>query len=280
MTGLRPLLFEDLEIASPGVTVLRLGLNRHLPETLWVRRHRHGFAQILAYLSGSGWQTVGDERLPVSTGRVIGIPAGVDHAFEKEKARSPLCLVIDLRTDSPRWAVPSSVILNAEAQSEIRRCLTWLARLNPVRGDLRVRECGVVLQVAGLLVESLTPERAESAAADRGTGTRFLARVRHWLREQAPERWDGALLAKELGMHRDHLNRLLRGECGLSIGQIIAEHRLEQARRGLVETEGEIQEIGASVGMLDRNYFARWFRQQTGLSPSAWRRRHRRSSDF
>lgn len=277
MTGLRPLLFEDLEIAAPGVTVLRLGLNRHLPETLWVRRHRHEFVQILAYLSGSGWQTVGDERMPVSTGRVIGIPVGVDHAFEKEKARSPLCLVLDLRTDSACLAEPVSAILSAEAQAEIRRCLSWLAGLRPGEGVPRVRECGVVLQVAGLLMESLTPE---SHVPNRARGARHVARVRQWLRTRPSDCWDGERVAAELGMRRDHLNRLLRIECGLSIGQLIAEHRLELARRGLVETDSEIQDIGASVGILDRNYFARWFRRQTGLTPSAWRLRHRGNSDF
>ncbi len=277
MTGLRPLLFEDLEIAAPGVTVLRLGLNRHLPETLWVRRHRHEFAQVLAYLSGSGWQTVEDERMPVSTGRVIGIPAGVDHAFEKEKARSPLCLVLDLRTDSSRLVAPVSAILSAEAQAEIRRCLSWLAGLKPGGGEPRVRECGVVLQVAGLLLEALAPETPVPKSA---AGARYASRVRQWLLVHPPECWDGATLATELGMRRDHLNRLLRSECGLSLGQLIAEHRLELARRGLVESDREIQEIAASVGMLDRNYFARWFRRQTGLTPSAWRLRHHGSSDF
>ena len=34
----------------------------------------------------------------------------------------------------------------------------------------------------------------------------------------------------------------------------------------------EIQCIAAAVGIDDRNYFSRWFRRQTGLSPTEWRR--------
>jgi AraC family transcriptional activator of pobA len=32
-----------------------------------------------------------------------------------------------------------------------------------------------------------------------------------------------------------------------------------------------VGDVAEAVGMLDQNYFARWFRQQTGRVPSAWR---------
>ncbi|MCB1229104.1 MAG: helix-turn-helix domain-containing protein [Verrucomicrobiae bacterium] len=276
MKGLRPLLLEDLQIAAPGLTVLRLCVNRHLPETHWVRSHRHRYAQILAYLSGSGWQLVEEERIPVSTGRIIGIPAGVSHAFEKERARSPLCLVVDLKMESNRLAKLQTRILNAEARAEIQSCLTWLAKQRSERGMLRVREAGVVLQVAGLLAESLATSGSGELSSGRGASSRFVERVRKYLCATEPDIWNGEAVAEALDMQRDHLNRLLKQECGLTAGQLIAEHRLDLARRGLESSGREIQEVAVSVGMLDRNYFARWFRKQTGLTPSVWRRRHGR----
>ena len=277
MRGLSPLLLEDLEIATPGLSVLRLCLNRHLPETKWVEPHRHSYAQVLAYLSGSGWQSIEGERVPVSSGRVIGIPAGVAHAFVKEKARSPLCLVVDVKTEHRALATTRSRILNAEARAEIQRCLSWLAKQQqPGHESLRVREAGVVLQVAGLLVETLATGEGNRVSSDRGTPQRFANRVRKDLAACDAEGWTPVEIADRFGIQRDHLNRLLKEECGLTLGQLIAEHRLDRARRGLEKSDREIQEVGASVGILDRNYFARWFRKQTGLSPSAWRKRHRR----
>lgn len=276
MRGLSPLLLEDLEIAAPGLSVLRLCLNRHLPETKWVEPHQHSYAQVLAYLSGSGWQSIEGERVPVSSGRVIGIPAGVDHAFVKEKARSPLCLVIDVKTEHRALATPQSRILNAEARAEIQRCLSWLAKQRPRRESLRVREAGVVLQIAGLLVETLAAGEGNRVSSDRGAPQRFANRVRKELDARKTETWTPVEIAERFGIQRDHLNRLLKEECGLTLGQLIAEHRLDQARRGLEKSDREIQEVAASVGILDRNYFARWFRKQTGLTPSAWRKRHGR----
>ncbi len=279
MLGLRSLLFEDLEITAPGMRILRFSLNRHLPETHWVRPHRHEFAQVLAYLSGSGWQSVESERIPVSAGRVIGVPAGVEHAFVKEKARSPLCLAIDFEAEPGTLSAVETRLLKAEALTEIRRGLSWLAKQREVRAPsgLHLREAGVVLQVAGLLVETLAVPENQALVAGRSAGSRFAGRVRRLLREHSPEEWKAGMIAVKLGIQRDHLNRLLKQECGLTLGQLIADHRLEAARRGLEQSGREIQEVANEVGILDPNYFARWFRRQTGLTPSTWRQRHGRA---
>jgi AraC family L-rhamnose operon transcriptional activator RhaR len=42
----------------------------------------------------------------------------------------------------------------------------------------------------------------------------------------------------------------------------LAEGRL---RRG-----GGVAAVAAELGFADQSYFARWFRKQTGLSPSQW----------
>jgi AraC family L-rhamnose operon transcriptional activator RhaR len=83
-------------------------------------------------------------------------------------------------------------------------------------------------------------------------------------------------LAEQIGYQRDHLNRILKSECGLTLGQLRARLRLREAQRFL-RREMAIGEVATHVGIDDQNYFARWFRAQTGISPSAWRER---SSSF
>ena len=77
-------------------------------------------------------------------------------------------------------------------------------------------------------------------------------------------------MASELGYQRDHLNRILKRESGLTLGQHRAQVRLGEAKR-LLGKQLAIGEVGSRVGFDDQNYFARWFRAQTGLSPSSWR---------
>ena len=77
-------------------------------------------------------------------------------------------------------------------------------------------------------------------------------------------------LAKHTGYQQDYLNRLLKAECGLTLGQLRSRHRLETAQK-LLANKMPVQQVGERIGILDNNYFARWFKQQTGVSPSHWK---------
>jgi AraC family L-rhamnose operon transcriptional activator RhaR len=74
------------------------------------------------------------------------------------------------------------------------------------------------------------------------------------------------------GYHRDHLNRLLKRETGLTLGQLRAQQRLAKAKE-LLSSGVTVGNAAAIVGLPDQSYFARWFRSQTGQRPSRWSRR-------
>ena len=76
------------------------------------------------------------------------------------------------------------------------------------------------------------------------------------------------------GYQRDHLNRLVKKETGLTLGQYRAQLRLAKAKE-LLDGGAKIAPTGAAIGLADQGYFARWFRRQTGQTPSAWRGRRR-----
>ena len=272
--GWHSILLENLSVSGPGVRVRRICLNRHLPETSRVRPHSHAHGQVLLYLNGSGWQTVGDEQIPVTSGRAIGIPPGTSHAFRKERSRSPRCLVLDLEAGSELIEPRGASVVEAESLAEIQRGVAWLARWQRAEGSPpgRLREHGVILQVAGVLLESLVRHREQRRG---GEPSRLIGRVRRRLRGLDPADWSGEAVAVGLGREKSELSRKLREETGLTLGKAIAEHRLGQSQVLLLQQDLEIQEVAERVGILDRNYFARWFRGQTGLTPTQWRRRHR-----
>ena len=72
-----------------------------------------------------------------------------------------------------------------------------------------------------------------------------------------------------LKFQRDHLNRLLKKESGLTFSQIRSQLRLKKAQ-GMLIKGSSVGDVSLAVGMNDQNYFARWFRSQVGLSPTEW----------
>ncbi len=100
----------------------------------------------------------------------------------------------------------------------------------------------------------------------------LLIRVVHELVRQRP---DLPLTIKDLAaaarVTPNHLTSLF-GQCtGKPFTQYLAEQRIERAKTLLTNVTLNINEIARRVGYDDPGYFARRFRQKTGLSPRAWR---------
>lgn len=84
-------------------------------------------------------------------------------------------------------------------------------------------------------------------------------------------------VAQALGKNRSHVAEVVRGATGRTVGQLITERRLDEARRRLAETDELVEVIGERVGYVDATHFARMFKRHHGVTPRAWRLRQRAS---
>ncbi len=273
MKNYRPLLIQDLNLQIPGLKILRIRLNRHLPEARWTE-HKHEHDQLLIYLMGRGQQRIDGAIYPARPGTVLHIPPGSMHAFEQQPGRQPLCLVVDLEMEARRGVDRVSDQLTAEQLTETRSRLATLFRHSQIeKREMTLRVGAVVLDVLDIALRAISwlePVNRFSATRHYSVAKRV---------ERLLEARDGAgvslhQMAALTGYQHDHLNRLLRAECGLTLGQLRARVRLRRAAAFLAEKKS-VKSTAEAVGILDPNYFARWFRQQTGVSPSVWLRQPR-----
>lgn len=79
-------------------------------------------------------------------------------------------------------------------------------------------------------------------------------------------------LAKRLYVSPQQLTALFRRRFGISTKEYIHQVRMERAKFLLARTEKRIYEIAFEVGFQDIDYFTRVFKQNTGTTPSAYRR--------
>ncbi|TLD72419.1 helix-turn-helix domain-containing protein [Phragmitibacter flavus] len=271
MKNYRPLLIQDLQLSLPNLQVLRLRMNRHVPEARWTS-HAHEHDQILVYLMGKGQQRVDGALYPARPGTVIHVAKGVEHAFEQSRGRPPLCLVMDVVMEGGRGTSHVCDQLTAEQLAETKARMSTLFRHPQIeKREMSLRVGAVVLDVLDMALKSI----GWLTAVNRfGAAKHFSLskRVERLLETKDGPEVDLKEIAEMTGYQQDHLNRLLRTECGLTLGQLRSRVRLKRAV-AMLEDKRPVQEVGAKVGILDANYFARWFKQQTGVSPSVWRRR-------
>lgn len=78
--------------------------------------------------------------------------------------------------------------------------------------------------------------------------------------------------ARHLSVHVNYLNRCVRATTGKTTTTQIAERVTSEARALLKHTDWNIAEISYCLGFDEPAHFTYFFKKQTGLSPSAFRR--------
>jgi len=257
----RDLLWTRLDARSGGTVALRLELHRHLPETAQLGGHTHPHWQALLYLSGHGVQQIGRSLHPISTGSLVLLPPGVRHAFRREARQPPLCLMLDFRAPWPKRAGVRSL-----AAFEIARVRSVLADMARLADDRRtpdgIARASLALRLLALIAEASGwfPKPVRHSALT------VLHQVQKLLEANAKPK----SVAATLGYHPDYLTRLVRAETGLGLSALAAQIRLQRVQK-LLREHPLVRDAAAAAGFPDQNYFARWFKKQSGQTPMEWK---------
>ena len=146
------------------------------------------------------------------------------------------------------------------------------ARLKAMRREIgRLRPDSPHALRAALYETLIQLSRAfgEGATAARENPTAVRLRLlieRHFREHHRPAEY-----ARRLRITVGHLNHLSRRHLGRPAGLVIRERLALEARRQLLHTDATAAEVAYALGFKDPAYFARFFRRETGISPTAYR---------
>ena len=252
MLAWSPLLVQKIEIHALDFVLRKLQLNRHREAE--VAPHGHAYAQLILYLSGEGVQTVNGRRRRARAGDLFVIPPHVPHGSFVAGRSRPLCLVLDYELEDAGRVRSAHRTLSPATLNELHALLSRVPR----KGRLTLADYPAILAVVARLLD-------HSPVAAPPVPTLFEKLCDH---VRAPASF--GKIARDLGYHPDHLTRKLKRESGLGLRALRDRVRLESAQAAL-HGKMTVAEAAARAGFDDPNYFSRWFRRQTGRTPSAWR---------
>jgi AraC-like DNA-binding protein len=151
----------------------------------------------------------------------------------------------------------------------------WSARLAALEGELRERRDGyreAALAHLTLLLVAVGRLAADVVGDLRLRDEPLLADVFSYIEGHYAERVSLRDVAGALNLTPGYLTTVVRRKTGRTVQEWLAERRLAEARRLLVETDLAVEEVGRRAGYGDPTYFVRAFRRAHGVTPLGWRR--------
>jgi AraC-like DNA-binding protein len=281
----------------PPVSTIRFG--RKLPPGGPQPRHAHSHDfLVLAYFERGGgslrlgdreWRIEAGDVYVVAPGEVVGVGDDASSLHEAE-GWGVFFLPEVLGPQTPgaflSWRTHPLLFAFVRGASGGAQCLkvppaerrSWSERFSALDLELRQRQDGyraAVLSHLTLLLVSVGRLATDVVGDLRLNNEPLLAEVFGFIEKRYREPISLKDVARAVNLSRGHLTTVVRRKTGRTVGEWIAERRMAEARRLLVETDLAVEEIGRRVGYLDAGYFVKSFRRTHGTTPLGWRRASR-----
>lgn len=242
--------------------------------------HKHDFYQILLISSGKGWHEIDFVKHPVRRSSVFIMRPGQVHAWSLDKKTKGF--VIEFELSSVQYAghssgflteilshAPDSLEISADSQKSFQAlCIA-------MKNEISEREMGYETLLCLYLAEFLIllhrqmPDRAAVKSRKDEYAAQFLRLVdTHFTKEHQVE-----FYARKLGVTTSTLTMRIRRALGCSPRAVIQKRCALEAKRMLGYSAAPISQIAYSLGFEDPNYFSRFFRSQTKMTPAAFRKK-------
>lgn len=248
-----------------------------------IRPHRHhNFFQILYMRGGSGEAMFDGVWHPIANPSIVTVPPDLNHGFRFSRdidgfvitvLASHLKAMPGDRSRFGAWlAMPHLMPLDMadDDSAHIATCLRRLAQefteRRTGRNDLLEAYLTCILHLASRLAFRISED---TAIADQNA--RRMELLNGLIQQHYKTHRPVTFYSSTLGISSTHLNRIVRKATGRGTHELIARKLIDEAKRELLFSPGNVQEVAYRLGFPDTAYFSRFFLRQTGQTPRAWR---------
>ncbi len=252
-----------------------------------IRAHRHAnLFQILLIERGGGEMTFEAATSVFAAPAAILLPATVAHGFRFQPTVTE-GWVVSFTEDVTHAlgersgeamarlkALATQPLVPVADTAEVKRLSALCADLYEerflAREGFRLAMRGYLALIA-IEVARLAASRARSGMVTLRPADPTVEELRRLVEENFRRERLLGFYAEKLSMTPDRLNDHVKRATGVTAGHLIRQRVLTEAKRQLVFTNQPIHEIAYDLAFSDPSHFARFFRQQTGTTPQAFR---------
>lgn len=239
--------------------------------------HNHREIEILFLLEGNATVHVGNKAYPIKQGETLFVSPYVLHYTDIPQGTVYVsrCICFDavLLGDT---ALGKALEEGYAVLSAVNTDETVFASVKRIYEACVTREDGWRMEVQGrlMLLFSFLKRTGSIQTVTLPREEVFCRQVLTFLREHYAEDITSADVSAVLFLSQGHFCRQFRTKFNDNFSNYLRRYRLEKACEMLCETTLPITAVAHAVGFDDLSYFAKCFREEFGITPRAYKKRH------
>ena len=247
-----------------------------------ITRHNHEESEFIYLKRGRLYATLGDENFTVNSGDLMLVDPFELHAAQFDNGDDIEYRYLVFNTDhlSGCGSLVSDRIAALQSgkygfRKIIRAEEPVVAELGGIMDDLGAlsRDSAADdLMAVSLLCRfmSLIFEKVGLGTTHTARNTEFIIQVNRFINENFSSDITTASISATFGYSKNFFCSLFKTNFGQTFSNYLTDYRLNRAMTAYRNSHLRLSEIAEAVGFGDYCYFSRRFRQNTGISPSAY----------
>lgn len=250
-----------------------------------IKPHRHGkLFQLLFLDNGYADISLDNSKIRVDTPCVIAVPTGVVHGFVfSPNMEGYVVSIAESMAHRPDLSNVENIFESVLERSSVvkfsndaRGFSTLYSYCNLLSAELDARDVGMpyacewLVKMMMLKLYRAIKHRDEGQQVGSSSNSLYY-QFQKLLEKNYRSHKTVTQYADVLQTSVSTLNRVCRTVKGVSAKAIIAERVFVEAKRSLLYTQVNVDQVAYNLGFEDPAYFSRFFKNKSGLSPTAFR---------
>ncbi len=253
-----------------------------------IRAHQHSFFELVYIVSGTGKQCINNHSFSYRDGHMFLLTPQDCHSFEIETPTQFFFLKFNdiyIRSKALQSETiqrlefilqnanhqPGCILKNQTDKSLVRPMVEAMIR-EYVNRDLYNRELvqqlvNTLIVVVARNIAKYLPERIDQTTDEK------IVDMLHYIQTHIyePEKIRAAALSAHFGISENYLGRYFKKHCNETLQGYILKYKTTLIEHRLRHSDKRINEIASELGFTDESHLNKFFRQQKGVSPKAFR---------
>lgn len=257
----------------------------HPPTYHYPESHRHNYFEIFIFSEGTGRHLVDFVEYAIEPGTIHFVIPGQVHRIKRSKDSKARILLfsqeffhsIGHSDDFPLLAEQCPMI---KPEPEEFRELVGMSDLMGSESGQKGTAGGIVRSLLQAFLLKCSRHLPFEDSSFITPGQRHAKKFQQLLQVHFREWHFPSLYAENIGLTEKHLNEVIKESAGKSVGKLIRERIILEAKRLLFNTDWNAKEISYYLNFSDPAYFNRFFKGQVGITPQAFRQKSRKKYNF